>query len=227
MRIVKAHRVQKLLVEDFLDCLRIAGFERGVQSGQLFRLRAHLILEPRKHLLLKDVLNLAVRDAQRIDASVRIIDRRKVARHVEQAPQIFNVRVDFGVRQVFVERLRDRFTLDQPLDFQLLRAVAALLNEPPHHVVAAGIDPVRLRLRLRIKAQRVDVIEYVPRAIHILLAEAVAIVPRAGFLVVVFQTVIREQLANLLVGEAEVFVEAHVRDRMHHQIVQSREDALL
>ena len=227
MRIVKAHRVQKLLVEDFLDRIHVAGFKGGVQVRQLVRLGAGLVFKPRQHLLHIDLTHLAVRNPQLVSAAGRFLRRRQVARHIEKTPNVADAAPDFIVRQLLVQRLGDRLALNQALDFHLRRAVRAFADQLAHHCVSAGVQPVRLRLCLRVDAKRVDIIDYVPRAVYVLPAETIAVIPFSRFLMMRFQPVVRKHFTDLFVREAEVFIKTRIGNRMHHQIVESREDALL
>ena len=101
-RVVEAHRVQKLLVENLFDRFRVARFERGVQVCQLVCFGFHFVVEARKHLLHVDLTHLAVRNPKLVSVAIWVIDRRQVAGHVQKAPDVLDARVDLVVRQLLV-----------------------------------------------------------------------------------------------------------------------------
>ena len=42
-----------------------------------------------------------------------------------------------------------------------------------------------------------------------------------------FQAVVRQHIANFAIRKSKVFIKVHIRNGMHHQVVQPRKDALL
>ena len=63
--------------------------------------------------------------------------------------------------------------------------------------------------------------------LYCLSAEAVSVVPFAGLVKMRAQSIRIEHHADFIICESEIFIEFDIRNRMHHQVVKTREDAFL
>ena len=116
------------------------------------------------------------------------------------------------MRQVLVERLGYGLARYQTLYVHLRSAVRPSAYKPAHHLVAAGVYPVRLGLRVGGRTCVIAIIDHIPRTIYVLAAEAIAVVPLAHIRIVAFQPVILQHFAHFRVGKAEIFIELFIRN---------------
>ena len=70
-------------------------------------------------------------------------------------------------------------------------------------------------------------IDYIPRAIDVRIAEVIAVVPRPHVLQGILHAIVGQQLLYIRFRKAEIFVIARIRDGIHLEVVDPREDALL
>lgn len=145
--------------------------------------------------------------------------------HEEYAPQIVRTAVQIPVGQFLVDPLCDAFAVYQ--HFQLppgsrLRR----LDEAAYDIVSAGVDPESPRRGFRVGSQVGAVIDHVPGAVNVCVAEAVSIVPFLGKVKPVPASVIAKHLLHFPVGKAEMFIELDVHHGEYPQVVQTCKNTL-
>ncbi len=118
-------------------------------------------------------------------------------------------------------------TFDQPLNLHLRRAVIGLVNQVAYHIILAGIEPVGLRFRFAIRQKVVAVVNDIPRAVHLLFSEPIAIIPLLDFVMMSLQSVVVQNRPDFAIRKTEVLIELRVCNRMHLEVVEPCEDALL
>ena len=194
-----------------LDCFGVACLGSLAERPHGLIVPYERLFEPFLNLQDKDLPHLAVGDDQLIPAVLRLSRLRQVACRIQHAPQIIDAVVDFVICQFQSNGLLDSLAIDQAFNFALCRFIR-LVHEAPDQVVAAGVDPVRLRSGIRLADKPVYMVDYIPRAVHIHLAEAITVVPLLCFGKMLLQIVAVQYLSDFRVGKAEVLVKTGVRN---------------
>ena len=183
-------------------------------------------LEPFLNLQDEYFPHLAIGDDQFIYAALDFSRLRQITRGKQNAPEVIDAVVDFVVGQFQPNRLLDGFSRNEPLDLAL-RGLIGFIHETPDQIVSAGVDPVGLGFCVRFAAKSVYVVDHVPWAIHVHAAKAIAVIPFFCFAVMRCQVIIVQERLHFSVCEAEVLVEAAVRDGQHLEVVQPGKNAFL
>ena len=170
-------------VQSLAHALRVPARKRLVQRPHGLRVPHNRFFEPFLNLQNEHFPHFAVGNHQLVYVPLHFARLRQIPRGEQYAPQILDALFQLAVGQFQPQALLDRLPGDQPLDF-LLRALVRLVHKPPHHVVSAGVDPVILRMRVRLGAQAIHMVDHIPGAVHLRIAKAITIVPILGFLIV-------------------------------------------
>ena len=129
--------------------------------------------------------------------------------------------------QILIERFYDGFSGNQTLNFHLRCAVCGFADQLSYHVVTAGVDPIGFGLCTFRRAQRIAVIDNIPRTVNILIAKTIAVIPFAGFVQMALKPVVFQHLSNFVICKSKVFIEIRIGNGVYGHIVQAGEDALL
>ena len=145
----------------------------------------------------------------------------QVAGHQQEAIDGGRIALELGIDHIGVDVGQEGLTLHQ--QFQLLQNVRGGAGEDfLDDVVAAGGEPESLGT-----AVIAEITDDRPGIENVGVAEAVAVVPLADFLILLRCAVIPCHLPHLVSGEAEILAVLLVQDGIDHQIVQTAEDAPL
>ena len=213
-------------VQILLDPLRIALLE-GIPKGlQALRVGKYRLFEPILNLKPEDLPHFFIRDTNPIGSLRCPALIGQITGGKEDTPEILNAVVDLVIGQIEAQFFFQALSGNQALDLCPCRP-GRLVDEVLHQAIAAGIDPVGLRSRLRIRIDPIYVIDDVPGAINLGIAEAIAIVPFPGFLKAILLMVIGQKLLYFFLCEAKLLVEPGICDGKDLEVVQAREDALL
>ena len=108
-----------------------------------------------------------------------------------------------------------------------MRGFIRVLYKISNQFIAAGVNPKRLWLYLRISQQLLGKVDDVPRTIHIRIAKAVSVVPRFGFKKMLFQLIIGQQPLYFIICESKLLIVLCIYNGVHIKIIQPSEYTLL
>ena len=134
-------------------------------------------MKPFHDLLYKYLTHFFIGNCQFIAISIRNTYHCEIPRHIKQTPQILNVLINFCMCELIVNLLVNRLTVNEVLNFHLRCHSVRFFNQSANFVVATGIKPICFWLCFRRIYQVVSIVEYIPRAVYILLTKTISIVP--------------------------------------------------
>ena len=213
---------QQRLYLRFQPCV-IAG-EDSLLNGNC-RGRRDQILQPLQNLLVIHQRNLPVWQgnlAHKIAAEGgRGFQRLQIAGHQQETVNGGGIALDLRINHAGVDEGGEGLAVDQGGQ-TVINLLVRLGKHFPDNIVAAGGDPEGPRLTLV-----AEVVDHRPRVENLRLAEAVAVVPLANFVVLIGSAVVFRHLHHLVGGEAEVGAVFVVQHGVDGQVVHPAEDALL
>ena len=213
---------QQRLYLRFQPCV-IAG-EDGLLNGNR-RGRRDQILQPLQNLLVIHQRNLPVGQgdlAHKIAAEGgRGFQCLQIAGHQQKTVNGGGIAFDLRIDHAGVDEGGEGLAVDQGGQ-TVINLLVRLGKHFPDNIVAAGGDPEGPRLALV-----AEVVDHRPRVENLRLAEAVAVVPPANFVVLIGSAVVFRHLHHLVGGEAEVGAVFVVQHGVDGQVVHPAEDALL
>ena len=184
------------------------------------------MVEQLLYLDLIDLPNFFIRYFETIDTLGRLSVHRQIPCREQDTPQICDAVVDLFIGQVQANGLFDGFPSNQPFDFTAGRLIR-FVDKPFQKIVAAGVDPVCLRLCISFRTEPVHMVDDVPRAVYIRVPKVIAIIPLPDFRQMIFQAVIHQQLFDFILCKAKLLIKTSICNGQHLEIIQSGEDALL
>lgn len=130
-----------------------------------------------KHLdlVLENFAYLFIWNFQFINTAFGFSFLRQIPCHKQYAPKIIDAIVYFVVCQLQTDRLFNFLPSNQTLNFVPCGFIR-FVNKSFYKVVAAGIDPVRLRLCIKLSAKSVNMVNHIPRTVNIGITKTISII---------------------------------------------------
>ena len=118
--------------------------------------------------------------------------------------------------------LYNTLTSDQPLNFPSdCSTVIRFSDKSSNGFVAAGINPVILRLRIWICQKCYAIIHNIPRTVNFHISKLVSIIPFLYLLIFIWQVIIFQKFSHFLVCKSKVFIKPYIGNGQNFKIIQS------
>lgn len=186
------------MIEFFLFCLRTHGikntdgfaqsscqtfftfrcvsfFKRFPENSKSMGVFQNCIVEQLLDLVLENFAYLFIWNFQFINTAFGFSFLRQIPCHKQYAPKIIDAIVYFVVCQLQTDRLFNFLPSNQTLNFVPCGFIR-FVNKSFYKVVAAGIDPVRLRLCIKLSAKSVNMVNHIPRTVNIGITKTISII---------------------------------------------------
>ncbi len=137
----------------------------------------------------------------------------QIASCKKQAPDIVDRLIDFWICEFLVNFLCNYLTCHKTLDFPFCSSICGFLDKTFYCVIAAGVDPIIVRLYIWLASNPVTMVQHIPRTIQLRISKLIAIVPFFYCLIMVCQIIIRQKLLHFLIGKAKKFVKTLICNR--------------
>ena len=123
--------------------------------------------------------------------------------------------------------LRNNLTCYQALNLPFGRSICRFFYKPLYSFIAAGINPVVLRLYMRFVSDPVTMVQHIPRAVHFLISKLISVIPSFYFFIMIRYIIILQEFSHFFVCKAKVLIKTLICNRQHFQIIKSSKNTFL